>query len=102
MLDGTLLALANERSASEDHGDHGEIADNLHHRPEPARFQVRIEPYPRNELGRWAGQSFASRYEVGHIVNDDGLDFSHPVEGMGNCGGIDIDLNRSLPPCENI
>jgi hypothetical protein len=31
MLDRTLLALANKRSAGEHHGDHGEIADDLHH-----------------------------------------------------------------------
>ena len=31
MLDRALLAFPNERSACEDHGDHGEIADDLHH-----------------------------------------------------------------------
>ena len=31
MLDRTLLALANERGAGEHDGNHGEIADDLHH-----------------------------------------------------------------------
>ena len=95
-------ALANQRSAGENHGDHGEIADDLHHRGEPTRFQIRIELYSRNHLDRWTGQSFALRYEVGHIVDDNGLDFSHAVEGMGNRGGVDIDLDRRPPPGDNI
>ena len=47
-------------------------------------------------------QSFASRDELRHIVDDDVLDVGHAIEGLGSRGGIDIDLNGRLPPGENI
>ena len=102
MLDGALLALADQRRTGQDHGDHGEIVDDLHHRSEPARLQIRIELCMRNHLDQSTRQSFPSRHELGHIVDDHVLDVGHPVEGLGNRGCIDVDLNGRLPPGKNI
>src|SRR5215470_11047918 len=52
MLDRALLALADERSSGQDYGEHGEIVDDLHHRVEPARLQVRVELCAGHDLDR--------------------------------------------------
>src|SRR5262249_34576805 len=102
MLDRALLALADERSSGQDHGEHGEIVDDLHHRGEPARLQVRIELCTGHDLDRGTHQSFASADELRDIVDDDVLDVGHAIERLGHGSGIYVDLNRGLPPLENV
>src|SRR5262249_56689086 len=93
MLDRALLALADERSSGQDYGEHGEIVDDLHHRVEPARFQVRIELCAGHDLDRGTHQSFASGDEFRDVVDDDVLDVGHAIEGLGHGGAIYVDLN---------
>src|SRR5215471_10940178 len=68
MLDRALLALADERGSGQDHGEHGEIVDDLHHRGEPARLQVRVELCARDYFDRQAHQSFAPGDELCDVV----------------------------------
>src|SRR5262249_48032864 len=102
MLDRALLALADERSSGQDYGEHGEIVDDLHHRVEPARFQVRIELCAGHDLDRGTHQSFASGDEFRDVVDDDVLDVGHAIEGLGHGGAIYVDLNRRLPPRKDV
>ena len=53
-------------------------------------------------LASAAMSAFASGNELRHIIIDNILDVSHAIEGLGSRGGIDIDLNGSLPSGENI
>src|SRR5215813_10034315 len=102
MLDRALLALADERGSGQDHGEHGEIVDDLHHRGEPARLEVRVELCARDYFDRQAHQSFAPGDELGDVVDDHVLDVGHAIKRLGHGGGIYVDLNRGLPPLENI
>src|SRR5262245_25734452 len=102
MLDRALLTLADERGSGQDHGEHGEIVDDLHHRGEPARLEVRVELCAGHDLDRGAHQSLASGDELRDIVDDDVLDVGHAIEGLGHGSGIYVDLNRRLAPRENI
>ncbi len=102
MLDRALLALADERRAGQDYGQHSEVVDHLHHRGEPARLQIRVELCANNHFDRRTHQSFASGDELCDVVDDDVLDVGLAIEGLGNRGGIYVDLNRGLPPGKNI
>src|SRR5215470_16591878 len=102
MLDRALLALADERGSGQDYGEHGEIVDDLHHRGEPARFQVRVELCAGHDLDRRTHQPLASADELRDVVDDDALDVGHAIEGLGHGSGIYVDLNRRLPPRENV
>ena len=46
-----------------------------------------------DHLYRLTDQSFTPRDEVRDIVDNDVLDVGHPIEGLGNCRSIDVDLN---------
>jgi hypothetical protein len=89
-------------AAGQDHGQQGEVVDYLHHRGEPARLEVRVEPCARDHLDRHANQSFASGDELCDVVDDHVLDIRHAIERLGHGGGVYVDLNRRLPPRENI
>ena len=67
-----------------------------------ADFKFGLNFTLRHHFDRLTAPSFASSYELCHIVDDNVLDVSHAIEGLGNRGGIDIDLNGRLPPSENI
>src|SRR4029453_9042548 len=102
MLDGALLALANQRRTGQDHSDHSEIVDDLHYRGEPTRLQIWIELCACNHPYRCTGQPFAPGGELYYIVEDHVLDVAHPIEGLCGSGGIYIDLNGYLPSGKNV
>jgi hypothetical protein len=58
--------------------------------------------FASNHLGQCSDSCFASGDELRHIIIDNILDVSHAIEGLGGRGGIDINLNRSLPSGANI
>src|SRR6476661_2066707 len=96
MLNGTLLALANERGAREHYGNHSEIAYDLHYRCEPTRVEIRVKFRCNDDLDWKADSSFPAGDELRHIVIYDILDVSHTVECLCRSGGIHVDLNRRL------
>src|SRR5262249_4356692 len=63
---------------------------------------VRVELCAGHDLDRGTHQSFASGDELRDIVDDDVLDVGHAIERLGHGSGIYVDLNRRLPPLENI
>src|SRR5262249_33302831 len=102
MFDRALLALANKCGASQNHSQEREIVNDLHHRSEPARLQVRIEFCAHNHFDRDVGASFAPCEEICDLAVDDACDIEGAVASLRYGCGVDVHLDLRLPPGENI
>ena len=65
-------------------------------------LHVRVELDAGHKLDRDAYQAFTPGHKVRDIADDHVLKVCHSKERLRNGGGIDIDLNRRLPPGQNV
>ena len=102
MLDGAVLALADQRRAGEDEGQRGDAVDQLHHRTEPHIAQIRIEEHAHFRFDRQDGVSAMMLDEGRHLAVDDDMDIAVAEEGLRHTRGVDVDLDRRLVPGQDV
>src|SRR6516165_3076050 len=102
MLHRPLLALPNERSAGQDHCQHGYVVDDLHDRGEPVRVEVRIELGSDHDVYGRAYGTFAAGLEVGELLRDDGLYVHGTVTGLRHGRSINVQLQGGLPASQQV
>ena len=102
MLDGAVLALADQRRAGEDDGEHGHVIDDLHDRAEPRLVELGIEAYPERQIDRQLRNLAITLREGAHLVAHDGLDIAAAGESLAHARGIDVELDRWPPPRQQV
>src|SRR6516225_10558888 len=102
MLDRSLLAFTDQRRAGQDHGQQRDLIDDLRHRGEPGRLQVRIEVGSDNKVDGVTPSTAALANEVLNLVRNGGLEIIGAVAGLSHRRCIDVDLDLRLALGENI
>ena len=103
MLDRPMLALANERGAGQNDREHGDVADDLHHRGEPFRLEIGVEHDAESEVDRLnfrsaqgcGGSCSACGVGLHHLV-DDLLQVGPAIAGLRDRRRIHIDLDARI------
>lgn len=94
MLDGSVLALADQRRTGKHDGEHGHIVDDLHDRPEPGFVELRVEPRSQRQIDGQSGNASIALRKGAHLVGDDGLDVAAAREDLAHARGVHIELDR--------
>ena len=102
MFDGAVLALADQRRAGQDDRQHGDAVDELHHRAEPHRAQIRIEEDAHFEVGGQGGDCTMALHEGRYLAIDDVLHIAVADESLRHAGGVDVELDRRLAPGQHV
>ncbi len=93
MLDGAVLALADQRGAGQDDRQHGDGGDQLVDGAEPALVDLRVEPHSQRQLDRHAGGRAVAAQKLVQFTGDDRLHITAARERLGHAGGVDIELD---------
>src|SRR5208282_808526 len=95
VLDRPVLQLPDDRRPGQEERQHGDVADQLGHRREPALVQVRIVLDPGDKAHLRAGRLPAG--EVGQLLGGRVLDVPDLGPGLAHRGGVHDKLNRGTP-----
>ena len=88
-----MLPFADQGRAGQDDGEHGDVVDEFHHRPEPRLGQVRIEAVARHDLDRLRSGGIVPVHERTDFVHDDLLDVAAAGERLRHARGVDVELD---------
>ena len=102
VLDRALFALADQRRAGEDDRQKRDLVDDLGHRREPRRLEVRIEGGAHNEIDQARGRALSPGDEPLDLGGDGVAQRTCAVAGLGDRGGVDIDLEAGLALRANV
>ena len=102
MLDGTVLALADQRRAGEDNGQHGDVVDDRHHRAKALLFQVRVKAHSYRQLYRQHAVVPIAGNEAVYFAANNILDIAVAGKGLAHARGVDVDLHFRLAAGQHI
>lgn len=102
MLDGAVLTLADHRCAGENDGQGGDAVDQLHHRTEPHRVQIRIEEHVHFGFDRQDRVCAMVLDEGRDLAVGDDMDITVAEEGLRHTRGVNVDLDRRLAPGQHV
>mmetsp|Transcript_91075 Transcript_91075/g.253589 ORF Transcript_91075/g.253589 Transcript_91075/m.253589 type:complete len:276 (+) Transcript_91075:783-1610(+) len=102
VLDGAVLALADQRGAGQDDGEHGDVVDDLHQRTEPGVLQVGVEAHAHRQVDRWRGAAAVPQHETVDLGRDDLLHIAAAGEGLAHPRRVDIELQPRLAPGQHV
>jgi hypothetical protein len=93
MFDRAVLALADQRSASQNDRQHGDLADDLVDGAEPPLIELRIEPRAQGQVHRHRSRASIAIEEFIDFVGHDGLDIASAGKSLRHASRVDIELD---------
>ena len=102
MLNGPVLALADQRRPGKHDRQHGDVVDNRHHRAKAGRFQIRVKAHTHFQRHRRLIVVTVTRHKAVHLAADDILDIAVAGKGLAHPRGIDVNLYIRLPTGQHI
>ncbi|MPM50741.1 hypothetical protein SDC9_97484 [bioreactor metagenome] len=102
MLDGAMLAFADQRRAREDDGEHGDVVDDLHQSAEPDLVQSRVEAGAQLQVHGQCAASPVTLHELVDFGQHDLLHVSAAGERLAHARGIHVQLQFGLSAGQHI
>ncbi|CAM2150335.1 hypothetical protein PT2222_230056 [Paraburkholderia tropica] len=102
MLDGAVLALAYQRRARENDGEHRHVVDDFHQRAEPRLGEIRIEAHTHGEIDGQFGRRAIAVHELRGFVVDHLLDVAAAGERLAHARGVDVELHFGCASGEHV
>ena len=102
MLDGAVLALANQRRTGQDDRQHGDLVDDLRQAAEPGLLQRRVEACAQLQAHRRLGAGAVALHELLHLAQHHLLDEATAVEGLAHAGGVGVELDLRVAPGQHV
>ena len=97
-----MLALADQRGAGEDDGEHGDDVDQLHHRAKPRRRQSRVEPGAHGQINGRRRHRPVALHKLGHLQLHDLLHRAVGGKGLHHARGVHVELHARHLACQHI
>jgi hypothetical protein len=102
MLDGAVLALADERRAGEDDRQQRYLVDDLDDRREPRDVHALVETRAQRQIHHRRWTVAVPAHELDHLTHDDLLHVLVADERLADAGRVDVDLHRRRPTGQHV